>query len=112
LAQAEYVALCAWIEALKPSADVSHVTHELKRALRLSENNVRVHWYRGLVLQRLGRHEHALREFCTVLSLDPRDLDAARQIRVYEMRLERSPKGRPSLAPEPEIPGGWFRRRR
>jgi hypothetical protein len=35
-----------------------------------------------------------------------------RQIRVYEMRLEKSPKGRPSLAPEPESSGGWFRRRR
>jgi hypothetical protein len=110
--QAEHVALCAWIDALKPGADVSQITLELKRALRLSENNVRVHWYRGLTLQHLGRHEQALREFRTVLEIDPRHLDAARQIRVYEMRLEKSPKGRPSLAPEPESAGGWFRRRR
>ncbi|HVR20474.1 MAG TPA: DUF4388 domain-containing protein [Polyangiaceae bacterium] len=110
--QAEYVALCAWIDVLKPAADVSHITLELKRALRLAENNLKVHWYRGLVLQHLGRHEHALREFRTVLELDPRHLDAARQIRVYEMRLEKSRKGRPSLAPEPESAGGWFRRRR
>jgi hypothetical protein len=111
--QAEYVALAAWIAALKPGADVSHVTVELKRALRLAENNVKVHWYRGLVLQHLGRHEYALREFRTVLKLDPRHLDAARQVRVYEMRLEQSPKGRPSLAPEPP-PGalGWLRRKR
>jgi hypothetical protein len=108
--QAEYVAICAWIDVLKPTADHSHVTLELKRALRLAENNVKVHWYRGLVLQHLGRHEHALREFRIVLDLDPRHLDAARQIRVYEMRLEKS-KGRPSLAPEPES-AGWFRRRR
>jgi hypothetical protein len=110
--QAEYVALCAWIDVLKPAADVSHITLELKRALRLAENNLKVHWYRGLVLQHLGRHEHALREFRAVLDLDPRHLDAARQIRVYEMRLEKSRKGRPSLAPEPESAGGWFRRRR
>src|SRR5688572_14847024 len=30
--QAEYVALCAWIDALKPGADVSQITLELKRA--------------------------------------------------------------------------------
>ena len=112
-AQAEYVALCAWIDVLKPGADVSHVTLELKRALRLAENNLKVHWYRGLVLQHLGRHEHALREFRAVLDLDPRHLDAARQIRVYEMRLEKTRKGRPSLAPEPETQRpGWFRRKR
>jgi tetratricopeptide (TPR) repeat protein len=110
--QGEYVALCAWIEALKPGADASQVTMELKRALRLAENNVKVHFYRGLVLQHLGRHDYALREFRTVLELDPKNLDAARQVRVYEMRLEKSPKGRPSLAPEPENAGGWFRRRR
>ncbi len=110
--QAEYVALCAWIEALKPGADASQITLELKRALRLAENNVKVHYYRGLALQHLGRHEYALREFRTVLELEPQNLDAARQVRVYEMRLEKSPKGRPSLAPEPENAGGWFRRRR
>ncbi|HEX6274771.1 MAG TPA: DUF4388 domain-containing protein [Polyangiaceae bacterium] len=90
--QAEYVALCAWIDVLKPTTDVSRVTHELKRALRLAERNVKVHWYRGLVLQHLGRHDHALREFRSVLELDPRHLDAARQIRVYEMRFEKSRK--------------------
>jgi tetratricopeptide (TPR) repeat protein len=110
--QGEYVALRAWIEALKPGADASQVTTELKRALRLAENNAKVHFYRGLALQHLGRHDYALREFRTVLELDPKNLDAARQVRVYEMRLEKSPKGRPSLAPEPENAGGWFRRRR
>lgn len=109
--QAEYVALCAWIDALKPGADPSQVTLELKRALRLAENNVKVHWYRGLALQHLGRHDYALREFRAVLDLEPQNLDAARQVRVYEMRLEKSPRGRPSLAPEPEK-AGWFRRRR
>jgi tetratricopeptide (TPR) repeat protein len=109
--QAEYVALCAWIDVLKPKADTSRITLELKRALKLAESNIKVHWYRGLVLQHLGRHEHAFREFRTVLDLDPRHLDAARQIRVYEMRLEHSPKGRPSLAPEPPPGFGWFRRK-
>jgi tetratricopeptide (TPR) repeat protein len=111
--QAEYVALCAWIDVLKPNADSSKINLELRRALRLAENNAKVHWYRGLVLQHLGRHEYALREFRTVLDLDPRHLDAARQIRVYEMRLEHSPRGRPSLAPEPDPTRlGWFRRKR
>jgi hypothetical protein len=90
--QAEYVALCAWIDVLKPAADASHVLLELKRALRLAERNVKVHWYRGLVLQHLGRHEHALREFRSVLELDPRHLDAARHIRIYEMRNDKTRK--------------------
>lgn len=110
--RAEHVALCAWIDVLKPGVDASRISLELKRALLLAENNVKVHWYRGLTLQHLGRHDHALREFRSVLELDPSHLDAVRQIRVYEMRLEKSPRGRPSLAPETESSGGWFRRKR
>jgi len=73
---------------------------EFKRALRLPGDHVKVRWYRGLVLKRLGRHVDALREFRFVVASDPLHFEAAREVRVYEARLRRSPKNRPSLAPE------------
>jgi hypothetical protein len=53
-----------------------------------------------------------LREFRAIVDRDPLHVDAAREVRVYEMRLKRSPKGQPSLAPPMDGPprAGLLRR--
>lgn len=114
----EYLALNAWLELQSPAHDLKKIALDLRRAQTLAENSPVVRYYRGLVLQRLGKHAAALREFRGVLLVLPGHVDAARQVRVYEQRLRRSPKGRPSLAPEadaaPSSHGlfGWLGRPR
>lgn len=114
-ARPEHIALNAWLAALKPNADERRIASELARVARSADGNPKVRWYRGLFLKRVGRHALALQEFRAVLDHDPRHIDAAREVRLYEQRLRSSPKDRPSLAPEQ--PGGkssWsklFRRR-
>lgn len=99
----EYMALNAWLELQSPAHDLKKIALDLRRAQTLAENSPTVRYYRGLVLQRLGKHAAALREFRGVLQVLPGHVDAARQVRVYEQRLRRSPKDRPSLAPEDDV---------
>lgn len=99
-ARAEYIALVAWLDALKPSADERQLNVVFTKALRAGQGSIKVHWYRGLFLKRTGRHASALQEFRFVSERDPRHIDAAREVRIYEQRLHNSPKDRPSLAPE------------
>jgi len=99
----EYLALNAWLELQSPTHDLRKIALDLKHAETQAENSPSVRYYRGLVLQRLGKHAAALREFRGVLQVLPAHVDAARQVRVYEHRLRRSPKHRPSLAPEDDV---------
>lgn len=96
----EYIALVAWLDALKPGADERQLNVAFTKALRAGQGSIKVHWYRGLFLKRTGRHASALQEFRFVAERDPRHIDAAREVRIYEQRLHNSPKDRPSLAPE------------
>jgi curved DNA-binding protein CbpA len=107
----EHLALHAWLAVLEPDADVSKIAVALSRARRAGANSPKVHFYAALVLKHLGRHASALREFRLVLEKEPRNIDAAREVRLYEIRLRNSPKDRPSLAPEPTDtpPSAWSR---
>ncbi len=109
--RAECIALAAWLAALKPDADQRRITADFTRAVRGAEQNVKVHWYRGLFLKRVGRHASALQEFRFIAETDPRHIDAAREVRLYEQRLKNSPKDRLTLAPESESPpsSAWSR---
>ncbi|HWP07760.1 MAG TPA: J domain-containing protein [Polyangiaceae bacterium] len=98
--RAEHIALAAWLRALKPNADERQIGIAFARALKASQSSIKVHFYRGLFLKRIGRHAAALQEFRHVAERDARNIDAAREVRLYEQRLQRSPKDRLSLAPE------------
>jgi len=101
--RAEHLALASWLAALKPDFDERPIGIAFARALKAAPNSTKVHFYRGQFLKRTGRHAAALQEFRFVLERDPRNIDAAREVRLYEQRLQRSPKDRPSLAPEETI---------
>jgi tetratricopeptide (TPR) repeat protein len=96
----EHIALHAFLEFLKPEPSIRKALTELDRAVGSPAAGVKVHWYRGLVLKRLGRHASALQEFCYIVEEDPNHIDAAREVHIYETRLRKSPKDRPTLAPE------------
>jgi hypothetical protein len=98
--QPPYLAMGAWLASQERNPDFRTIARDLERAYRLAEGHPTVRWYRGLVMQRLGKHATALRDFRFVLEKLPRHIDAMRQVRIYETRLRESPKDRPSLAPE------------
>lgn len=108
--QADHVALHVWIQAQKPDANLTDLAVVLEKAAKSEPNNLRVRWYRGQLLKRLGRAREALHDFRFIVEKDPRHTDAHREVRLYAMRRgNRSPSDPPgtgSQPPSPDSAGG------
>jgi len=104
--QADYIALLAWIESTLLNANLEDILARIEKAQRLEPNNVRIRWYRGSILKRLGKNAKAVGDFRFIVENDPRHVDAQREIRLYDMRKaemrrtgQKSPSDRPSAQP-------------
>ncbi len=109
--QADHVALHAWIQAQKPGADLQSLAVQLEKAVKSEPTNLKVRWYRGQLLKRLGRAREALLDFKFIVERDPRHTDAHREVRLYAMRRgNRSPSDPPGNSPSqpagPDSQGG------
>lgn len=125
---AEYLAMLAWLEALKPENQGPKPTQEriamLDSAIGANERLERAYFYRGMLYKRLANHHAAARDFRRAAELNPRNLDAVREVRLFEMRRSRgsippaqldekgrqsNPPGSPSQRPSaPTRDGGLF----
>jgi hypothetical protein len=89
----EFRALCAWLRVqrgeLKSDADAQEVLTILTRALREQRHNLDIRLFRARVFQRLGRMEEAMRDFSVVASMDAKNLEAVREVRLYQARMQR-----------------------
>lgn len=118
--QADYLALVTWIDAQKPEWIGREKTLEkvavMDRCLKMNENCERAYFYRGLLYKRIDEHNKALKDFKKAADLNPRNLDALREVRLHNIRGGSSgqsgrpgPGGRPSGKPAaPETLGGLF----
>lgn len=105
--QADHVALHVWIQAQKPNADLTDLAVQLEKAAKAEPNNLRVRWYRGQLLKRLGRAREALHDFRFIVERDPRHTDAHREVRLYAMRRgNRPPSDPPGNSPRSSQPAG------
>ena len=88
--QADYIALVSWLEALKPASQSPEATQaritELDRALKLNERCERAYFYRAMLYKRQHRDALAFKDFKKVAELNPKNIDAQREIRLYDMR--------------------------
>jgi curved DNA-binding protein CbpA len=101
--QADHVAIHIWIQAQKPGAELSELLVQLDKAAKSEPNNLRVRWYRGQLLKRMGRERDALHDFRFIAERDARHTDAHREVRLYAMRraqrIGSDPPGRSSSQP-------------
>lgn len=103
--QAGHLALHAWIQAQKAGADLTSLAVKLERAAKAEPNNLRVRWYRGQLLKRLGREREAVRDFRFIVERDPRHTDALREVRLYALRRgNRPPSDPPGTSPSQPPP--------
>lgn len=83
------VALLIYVDALKSDQDEdtlrAHIA-ALRSVVHRDSSVGRAFHYRGLLSQKLGDHGNALADFRRAAKLDPRNVDAAREIRLYEIR--------------------------
>jgi tetratricopeptide (TPR) repeat protein len=96
--QSDYLAMMAWLLALKPENQSPEKTLKsltmLSDAIKLNARCEMAYFWRGMLLRRLGKAEAAMRDFKEAVELNPRNIDAAREVRLYRMR-----GGRFSTAP-------------
>ncbi|MFO0679869.1 MAG: DnaJ domain-containing protein [Polyangiaceae bacterium] len=88
--QSDYVALLAWIESMDPKNQGDAATREriamLDRALSINARSDRAHYYRGMLYKKLGENKLALVDMKKAIELNPRNLEAPREIRLLESR--------------------------
>jgi tetratricopeptide (TPR) repeat protein len=99
--QPDYLAMLAWLVALKEENQTPERTMEsiqmLERAIAMNDACERAYFWRGMLNKRLGKNEVAVRDFRRAFDLNPRNIDAGREVRLYHMR-----GGRRSSKPPPK----------
>lgn len=106
--QADYLAMLAWLEAQRPENQSPEATHArismLDRAVQLGERCERAYFYRGMLHKRLNNAAFAARDFKKTAELNPRNIDALREVRLFNMRKSGNstpPPARSSAPPGP-----------
>ncbi len=104
--QADYQALLAWVLAQKPenqSGDAAMASiRMLDKAIKMNERCEKGYFYRGMLYKRLGKGEMAMRDFKQASELNPRNIDAVREVRLHTMRGGSSERERDSSPPPPK----------
>jgi len=116
--EADYPAMKAWILLLRDGVEEEEVATEIRDLLRatfkLNPDHVQGHFTRAHFLKRMGDHEKAHKHFKKVIKLDPKNLEALREVRVGEMRKSRgrssAPPPRPGDGKRPSIFGKFFKK--
>lgn len=107
-AQADYMALLAWIRSQKPDAgeqQLDECISMLNQAVSREPNNERARFFRGQLLKRRGKPEGAVRDFRWVVEHNPKHVDAQRELRLYQMRHSARPGQKKSEAPKSKSEG-------
>ncbi|MBN2196201.1 MAG: DnaJ domain-containing protein [Polyangiaceae bacterium] len=110
--QPEYAALFAYVVVqsgtpLEPKR-LEELVQLVEKAVERDGENVRIRLYRAFVLKRAGRMEDAQRDFRFVARHDRHNVDAMREIRLYNIRKDKEKTGsilgslfgRPSTTPK------------
>jgi curved DNA-binding protein CbpA len=116
--EADYPAMTAWILLLRDGIDDEAVANRirdlLRKAFAINPDHVQGHFVRANFLKRQGDHDKALKHFKKVSKLDPKNLEALREVRIGNMRQSR---GRSSAPPpsrgdskRPSIFGKFFKK--
>lgn len=95
--QAEYAALYAYVVVqgasnLEPKR-LQQLVEIVDKAAKQDKENMRVRLFRAYVLKRAGRLDDAIRDFKLVAKNDRHNVDALREIRLFNLRQEREQKG-------------------
>lgn len=89
---AEALAALAWARAWGGDAGPDALRAAMKQLDRAIGNDrycERAYFYRGLLQKKLGHPELAFRDFARVVQINPRHVDAEREVRLHEMRARK-----------------------
>ncbi|AKV04245.1 DnaJ-class molecular chaperone CbpA [Labilithrix luteola] len=92
----EAQALLAWAMAWAGDAAPEVLTSAiaaLDKAVHKDRYCERAYFYRGMLHKRLGNTATAARDFARTVQINPKHVDAAREVRLFEMRARKSGSG-------------------
>src|SRR5690606_21981626 len=91
--QPEYRALLAWVQAHRLGPPPAGSSDHYRKQIQLLDDLIakepeyeRALFYRGTLLMRSGKTDAAIADFRALMRLNPRNIDAAREVRLYEQR--------------------------
>ncbi len=87
----DYHATRGWVLFSKTGGDVAtraSVIASLNKALELSPDHDKAHYYMGVVLKRANQNREALEHFRASAKANPKNIEAVREVRIAEMRSE------------------------
>jgi curved DNA-binding protein CbpA len=89
--EAEYLAVWVYLQfrSRAPNAPIDDLIAHLRRAEEASPKSERVHLYMAQMLKRVGHTSEAKTHFERVLEVNPRNIDAMRELRLMQMRAEK-----------------------
>jgi tetratricopeptide (TPR) repeat protein len=106
--QPDYLAMFAWLLALKPENQSLEKTLEsirmLDKAVSMNDLCEKAYYWRGMLHKRVGRTDMATRDFKRVVDLNPRNIDAAREVRLHQMRGGRGSNPPPPMTRSSQAP--------
>lgn len=92
---ADYQVLLVWMQA-KPDATAARLRElvaDLDRLLDRVPQSERAYFYRAQLRKRLDLTKEAFADFTRAVELNPKNVEAAREVRLYRMRQEKSAPG-------------------
>ena len=96
--EADYHAGKGWVlfeeHGAGSSAPTTDMLRYLDRAIRLSPRHLRAHFTKATLLKRLGRASEALTHFEIVTKINPRHVEAMRELRLARMRADKKGEGK------------------
>ena len=108
----EYQAVLVWIHA-KPDTKperLKELAADLDRLIDRDSTSERAYFYRAQLRKRLGQLDAAHADFLRAAALNPKNVDAVREVRIYTMRKERSGPATKANASPDEGVGGFFKK--
>jgi hypothetical protein len=99
--QSDYIALWVALQITKRATDapVDDLIKLCDHAIEMSERCERAYFCRATLKKRVGRVDSAMSDFRAAYELNPKNLDAAREVRLYEMRRSKHPDRRSTPSP-------------
>lgn len=103
--QSEYIALYVTIEAAqRTTGPIDDLVAMCDLAINKNETCERAYFTRGTLRRRMGHPEAAMADFRRAAELNPKNVDAAREVRLHEMRRSKRP-GPTNKTPAPKDGG-------
>jgi len=97
---ADYQVLLVWLQA-KPDSNAGRLRElvtDLDRLLDRVPQSERAYFYRAQLKKRLDLTKESIADFTRVMELNPANVEAAREVRLYRMRQEKASAGGASSA--------------